>query len=181
MRKRFNFPPGYGDNNIVALVRDPWWIFVYWEIRHDKEADSIKKLKDAGDGPDKYILRVYDVTNVDFNGKNARSHFDVELKGVSNSWYINVNSPGRLWVVDIGMLTKRNYFCLLARSNTVRTPRYGASEKLDAEWITTEENYWKMSGLSEGFDPGKSSFEIRELFKKRPGDQTGSSSWMGRK
>ena len=40
-RKQFRFPPGYGDNKIVILVRDPWWIFTYWEIRQDKEQDVL--------------------------------------------------------------------------------------------------------------------------------------------
>ena len=31
-RKQFRFPSGYGDNKIVLLARDPWWIFAYWEI-----------------------------------------------------------------------------------------------------------------------------------------------------
>ena len=26
-------PDGYGDNRIVLMVRDPLWLFAYWEIR----------------------------------------------------------------------------------------------------------------------------------------------------
>ncbi|MBI5307473.1 MAG: DUF4912 domain-containing protein [Planctomycetes bacterium] len=28
-------PDGYGDNRIVLMVRDPLWLFTYWEIRKD--------------------------------------------------------------------------------------------------------------------------------------------------
>jgi len=164
--KRFKFPAGYGDNKIVILVRDPWWIFAYWEIRRDKEDELRKKIKSDRDEVLKYILRVNDVTDVKFNGRNANSHFDIDLKGLANSWYINVGSPDRSWLVDIGVVTRKGKFYLLARSNVIRTPRYGMSDKLDAEWMMPEDEYWKMFGLSGGFGVGKGSLEVRELFKK---------------
>lgn len=174
-RKQFRFPPGYGDNKIVILVRDPWWIFAYWEISRGKEEDIIKKIKLDFDDLAKYILRVYDVTDVSFNGKNAHSYFDIDLKGLANTWYINVGSPERSWLVDIGIITKKGNFYLLARSNVIKTPRYGMSDKLDAEWMMPEDEYWKMFGLSGGFGVGKGSLEVRELFKKRLEEQISSA------
>ena len=170
-KKQFNFPSGYNDHKIVILVRDPWWIFAYWEIRREKEEEIIKKIKTNGDDPAGTTLRVYDVTDISFDGKNAHSHFDIELRGLPNNWYINVGSPDKSWVVDIGIVTKNGGFYLLARSNTVKTPRYGMSEKLDAEWMTPEEDYWKMFGLSGGFGVGKSSLEVREMVTKRLEEQ----------
>jgi len=174
-RRQFRFPCGYGDNKIVILVRDPWWIFAYWEIRRDNEETVIRKIRDDGDESAKSILRVYDVTDVNFNGKNAHSHFDIELKGLANSWYINVGSPERSWLIDIAVVTKNDRFYLLARSNIVKTPRYGMSESLDAEWMIPEEDYWKMFGLSGGFGVGKGSLEVREMFKKRLEEQISSA------
>ncbi|MCM8781974.1 MAG: DUF4912 domain-containing protein, partial [Candidatus Omnitrophica bacterium] len=34
--EEFRFPAGYGDNRIVIMVRDPWWVFAYWEITSEK-------------------------------------------------------------------------------------------------------------------------------------------------
>jgi len=174
-RKQFRFPTGYGDNKIVILVRDPWWIFSYWEIRHDREEDIVNKIRSSGDEVLKSILRVYDVTDVNFTGLNAQSYFDIDLKGLANSWYINVGSPDRTWIVDIGIVTKKGNFYLLARSNSVRTPRYGMSDKFDAEWMMPEDEYWKMFGLSGGFGIGKGSLEVREMVKKRLEEQITSA------
>ena len=174
-RKQFKFPQGYGDHKIVVLVRDPWWIFAYWEMRREKEEEIVNKIKNDGDSPVKTILRIYDVTDVNFNGKNAHSYFDIELKGLASNWYINVGSPGRSWVVDIGVVTKKGGFYLLARSNMITTPRYGMSDKLDAEWMMPEENYWKMFGLSGGMGVGKGSLEVREMVKKRLEEQVSSA------
>lgn len=175
-KKEFRFPPGYGDNRIVLLVRDPWWVFVYWEIRQDREEEIVRKIETAGDLPAKSILRVYDVTDINFNGRNAHSFFDIDLKGLANNWYINVADPNRSWLVDIGIVSKKGSFYLLARSNTVRTPRFGMSDKLDAEWMMPEEEYWRMFGLSGGFGVGKGSLEVRELFKKRLEEQISSGA-----
>jgi len=171
VRGQFRFPAGYGDHKIVALARDPWWIFSYWEIRRDKEDEIIHKIESSDDGVDKSILRVYDITNINFNGANANSYFDIELKGLVSNWYINVNAPERCWVVDIGILSKKGNFYTLARSNIVKTPRFGMSDQLDAEWMASEDEYWKMFSLSGGFGVGKGSLEVREMFKKRLEEQ----------
>jgi len=173
-RREFRFPPGYGDNRIVILVRDPWWIFSYWEIRRDKEEETVRKIESAGDGVAKSVLRVYDITDVNFNGKNAHAFFDIDLRGLATNWYINVGKPDRAWVVDIGIVTKKGEFHVLARSNVVKTPRFGMSDQLDAEWMMPEEEYWKMFSLSGGFGVGKGSLEVRELIKRRLEEQVSS-------
>lgn len=169
--RQFRFPPGYGDNKIVLLARDPWWVFAYWEIRKDKEEDIVRKIESAGDSPDRTILRIYDITNINFNGKNANSFFDIDLKGLASNWYINVGNPGRSWVVDIGIVSKKGNFYVLARSNVIKTPPFGMSDQLDAEWMVPEEDYWKMFSLSGGFGVGKGSLEVREMIKKRLEEQ----------
>lgn len=173
-RKQFRFPSGYGDNKIVLLVRDPWWVFAYWEIRRDKEDDIRRKIESSGEKAQKSILRVYDVTDINFNGRNAHAYFDIDLKGLASNWYINVNSPDRAWVVEIGIVSDKGNFYALARSNIVRTPRFGMSDQLDAEWMMPEEDSWKMFSLSGGFGVGKGSLEVREMFKKRLEEQVTS-------
>ena len=170
-RKQFRFPPGYGDNKIVLLARDPWWIFAYWEILKNKEEEVIGRIRSSGDSPQKHILRVYDITDVNFNGKNAHSYFDIELNSLATNWYINVNLPERTWIVDIGIITNKGDFHTLARSNIIKTPSFGMSDQLDAEWKMPEEAYWDMFSLSGGFGVGKGSLEVREMIKKRLEEQ----------
>ncbi len=169
--REFRFPPGYGDNKIVILARDPWWIFSYWEIRRDKEEEVLRKIESDADQKQKSILRVYDVTDINFNGRNAHTYFDIDLSDSAHSWYINVGKPDRAWIVDIGIVTKKGSFYLLARSNVMRTPRFGMSDQLDAEWMMPEDEYWKMFSLSGGFGLGKGSLEAREQVKRQLEEQ----------
>jgi len=165
--EEFVFPRGYGDNKIVLLVRDPWWLHAYWEVSIEKQDELRRNLGNDLYNRSKTVLRVYDVTDIIFNGKNAHSHFDLEIKGAADNWYIDVGKPNRSWCVDIGLLTPDNKFFLFARSNMVRTPRFGMSDITDEEWMSQEEEYWKLFGVAGGFGFGSSPLKIKKQFRRR--------------
>lgn len=138
----FEFPAGYGDNRIVLMVRDPHWLFVYWEVQ--------------GNGR---WLRVYDTSNWKFH--------DIEIAAGAKNWYIHVPFCNRTYCVEIGYKTANGEFVALARSNFVTTPLDAMSDIIDEQWLIPD---WdKLYSLSGGFGLGRSSGEIRELLKKQPG------------
>ncbi|HJW85656.1 MAG TPA: DUF4912 domain-containing protein [Syntrophales bacterium] len=135
-------PDAYGDNRIVLMVRDPEWLFTYWELRQDVIDSARNTLIPLAEGA-KTILRVYDVTDIIFNGYNAHKYFDIEVAGGVRSWYIHAGEPNRSFCVDIGFLAPDGTFRVLSRSNIVRTPRMGVSGVVDEEWMSIEELYEK--------------------------------------
>ncbi len=157
-------PAGYGDNRITIMVRDPYWLHAYWEIPGWKTEEVKHSMGSAFDSS-RMILRVYDVTEINFNGLNAHSSFDMDINAFARSWYINTANPNRSWCVDLGYLTPDGRFYLVARSNIVSTPRDSMSEEIDEEWVTID--WERMYALSGGFGIGRSSAEIKELIKKR--------------
>ncbi len=159
-----DLPQNYGDNKIVLMVRDPYWVHCYWEINQSRIEEARAQFGDLWDQT-KPILRVYDITNVQFNGENANGSFDIELTGNATNWYINVGAPNRSYCVDIGIVAPDNRFFVLARSNPVVTPRDGMSEILDEQWMDIDCE--KMYALSGGFDVGAGSLELRELMEKK--------------
>lgn len=148
-----DLPDGYGDNRIVLMVRDPEWLFTYWELRKDL-MDSVLNTLGAMAHTVKIILRVYDVTDIIFNGYNAHKYLDIQVTGGTRSWYIKVSEPNRSFCVDIGFLTLNDTFWVLSRSNAVRTPPMGVSDVVDEKWIGIEKLYEKLyvpvdTGISE--------------------------------
>ncbi len=146
-------PGNYGDNRIVLMVIDPEWLFSYWETRKDVMDSVLNTPGNFAHGA-RIVLRVYDVTDVIFDGSNAHKYFDIEVTGGAQSWYIHVGEPNRSFCVDIGFLTRNGIFLTLSRSNTVRTPRTGVSEIVDEKWMGIEALYEKIcapmgSGISE--------------------------------
>jgi hypothetical protein len=136
-------PDNYGDNRIVLMVRDPLWLFTYWEIRKDV-LDSARSALGVLTHNTKIVLRIYDVTDIIFNGTNAHKYFDIEVTGGARDWYIEVGEPSRSFCVDIGFLSPNGTFRILARSNTVRTPRMSISEVVDEKWMSIGELYKKV-------------------------------------
>ncbi|MFH0913474.1 MAG: DUF4912 domain-containing protein [Candidatus Omnitrophota bacterium] len=147
-------PSEYGQDRFVLQVRDPWWIYAYWEIKSQTFRGLINKL-----GDDFYkarrILRVYDVSHIIFNGQNAHRFFDIQIPDYANSWYIDTSGPGRSWCVDLGLLLPDGRFIMVLRSNTVTTPIDGPSWITDEEWMIPEDMFARLYGM--GFGLGKSS------------------------
>lgn len=136
-------PDGYGDNRIVLMVRDPLWLFTYWEIRKDVLNGVLNTL-----GPlahrSKAVIRLYDVTDIIFSGNNAHHRFDTDVTLESKNWYLHVGLPDRVFCAEIGILTANGTFRILARSNTVRTPRMTVSDVIDEKWMCIDSLYEKV-------------------------------------
>jgi hypothetical protein len=149
-----DLPSGYGRDRIVIQVRDPWWIHAYWEIL-GTTLDRIKSEIGDKSFSAKRALRVYDISHITFNGKNAHRFFDIDVGPNATSWYIDTGGPGRSWCVDIGLLLADSSFIMIARSNVVHTPLAGPSWILDEEWMIPEDMFARLYGMGFGF--GKSS------------------------
>jgi hypothetical protein len=159
-------PSGYKENKIVAMARDPWWIYVYWEIADEKLSLARHYLGDKMDRS-KFILRVYDVTGISFNGRNENSSFDLDITLAALNWYINVKKSDRSYCVDVGVLTPDGEFIMLARSNVVTVPRESPSWITDEEWMIIPEDFERLYALSGGLPMGASPVGLKKLAKER--------------
>lgn len=164
-------PWGYGDNKITVLVRDPSWLYVFWEI-NDTKRNEIKKF--YGENifyESQPILRVYDITNIAFNGNNANDHFDVWVNDYASNWYVRVDKPDCTFCIDIGRVLRDGSFIMLARSNYASTPRSSLSDRIDPEWmmigeLSGENPYGFGYGLSSPELFGITSISSEELVRK---------------
>ncbi|VAX31658.1 hypothetical protein MNBD_NITROSPINAE05-1316 [hydrothermal vent metagenome] len=136
-----DLPMGYGDNQVVMLVRDPHWCFLYWELQAGNIEDGLRRLS-RGRSEVRHVLRFHSA-----NGKNTI--LDVEVDFRHRSHYQKL-SPGASFYAEIGLLDSEGYFAALAVSNTVTLPLDGPSEIIDEQWITTNENFAELYILSGG-------------------------------
>lgn len=162
----------YGDTRIVLLTRDPYCIFAYWEVSLPRIEEAKKELGQEFYSS-KSILRVYEVTNINFNGKNAHGSFDVTLENMVISYYLNVYAPEKSWVVDIGILAPSGKFFTLARSNAVSTPTDSVSNADYEEWLDSSEA-WKMY-VTKGRKENAGGSEALYGSELRPFDSTSGS------
>jgi hypothetical protein len=129
-------PWSYGKTHLVAMVRDPYWIFAYWELTAEVHRAAEEQVGREAWTHARPVIRVYDVT--------GGSYYDVAVNEEARSWHLNVGQPDRTWYLEIGRLTEAGEFIMLARSNTVHTPRDMPSDVIDGRWppLLREEGFW---------------------------------------
>lgn len=155
---RFKLPSAYHENKLTLLVRDPWWVFAFWEVTPEREKEVLREILQKGLQKEKTVLRVYDVTGTSM--AHANTFLDIELNFFTDNWYIDAGKPDTDWVAELGIRATNGSFFALVRSNTVKTPRFGLSEMLDEEWMMPDDLYWKLFGRMAGLSDRKSSLNI---------------------
>ena len=117
--EEYDLPESYDETNIVLLVRDPEWAYVYWDVstndrgRHGLARDRHRKTT---------VLRVHAIEGAEYDGTNSLGHFDVEIEdGRTRSQYLKVE-PGRSFVVEFGYYDELGRFVSVVSSSPSETP-----------------------------------------------------------
>jgi hypothetical protein len=104
-----DLPESYGVTELVLLPVDPCWIFAYWEVTPPAISDLMNQLGPRASGG-RYVLRIYDVTAIEFTGSNAHSFFDLSTDLSARNWYINLWSSEKSLAGDLGYLLPDGQF-----------------------------------------------------------------------
>ncbi|GMV79908.1 MAG: hypothetical protein AMXMBFR7_10920 [Planctomycetota bacterium] len=118
-------PDSYGWDRMVALPKDPQWIFTYWEltggriddIRHDRGQGFIDACA--------WVLRLHRI--------DEDLAVDLEIDPSIGNWYLHVGKTGT-YQVELGLLSPDGEWISLVASQLVRTPGEAPSEIYDEQW-----------------------------------------------
>jgi len=122
------------------MVKDPYWIYAYWDISASSMNHARSQMSDDEYRSATVVLRVYEVSLVDFNGYNANYSFDLDVGFHANNWYINLWGDCGSFVADLGLRAGNGKFVQLARSNYVHTPRQGYASRGEQIWMSVDGN-----------------------------------------
>ncbi len=164
---QYDLPQSYGKTESFLLPKDPNWMFLFWEIVNETfEQIKDKKGQNVFDNA-RTVIRVYDITDKDFNGTNANSYFDVPVVLDARSWYLQVPS-GRTYICDIGAILPNGEFIILTRSNKTTVPTGQISNIIDEKWMMVEGEYEKILKMSgaDMFGTGASE-RLQHIFAQR--------------
>ena len=153
-----DIPKSYHADRIVAMVRDPHWLFAYWEVT-DRKYRELERTFGSTWASCKMILRVYDKSS----GKQG--HFDIVLTREARTWYVNVSAQGR-YQIAIGALSPDGRFEIVAISNIVETPSDRVSERIDERWMVPDDVFNRIFAASGGHDMHSASGELKGLLEK---------------
>lgn len=160
---------GFGKDRIVVMVRDPYWLHCYWELTHQAVQRAEAALGQDWHGA-RPILRLFDVSSQETTATSETPIRDVDIHGGCNNWYLEVTKPPRSFRIDIGYVSRRGQFFVLARSNVVSTPKAGVTDQLDENWSDLDPSSAdRILSMSSGFDATHASntTELKELFEER--------------
>lgn len=137
-------PHHYGVSRLVAVVKDPHWLYAYWEVSPETQRDFIKRYGQEAWHNSRQVLRVYDVTGLgDSIGQAGHSFQEIYLDPFAENWFIQVGQPERSFFLELGRLLADGTYVSLLSSNIVCTPRASVSPRFDEQWM------W-IAGLYQG-------------------------------
>lgn len=161
--------PGTVKDRIVLMVPDPHWVHAVWEL----SLQSVQRAE-AALGFDwhsaKPIIRLFDVTSTDTTSTSSLPVRDIAIHGGCNHWYIDVPQPPRSYRADIGYLSKRGQFHVIARSNVVTPPKAGTSETMEDGWaaeVRDQTDADRILAMSGGFESPAGPPQVKELFDEQ--------------
>lgn len=117
--ERFVFPESYGVNRLRLLVKDPQWLFAYWDIDPAVLGQWRRELGERTMALSRLTLRVFDP------GKGDDTL--ILLPTGSRSWYLRAEVAPRAYGAELGLTLPSGEFRRVATSNVVETPRTGPS------------------------------------------------------
>ncbi|WP_066064228.1 DUF4912 domain-containing protein [Neobacillus soli] len=70
------------------------------------------------------IVRIYDITDLSFNGKNAHYYHEMAVPYQNGQWFINGLASDRSYAAELGVYFSNSDFFPLLRSNCIQTPAH---------------------------------------------------------
>jgi hypothetical protein len=156
-------------DRIVVLTRDSYWLHAYWELSRATLARAQAALGQEWHTA-RPILRLMDVSSEDTTSASERHVRDIPIHGGVNNWYIDVLEPTRSYRIDVGYLSRRGKFYVLARSNVVTTPKVGVADPLDENWLDVQKQIDRIenpASVGGGTNGHQATIDLRDLFEER--------------
>lgn len=128
------YPPPRLGTELVLLEVNPHRAHAYWSVDLE-DFESARARSGLAQPP--LVLRLYDITGIEFNGSNAHTAYDIEVQGLQGHWYIDLWMSGRTHVAELGFRTADGRLVCLARSNPVATPPSAESREYNTLALNT--------------------------------------------
>jgi len=155
-----------GQDRIVLMVRDPYWLHAHWDITR-QTVDRAKAALAEHWHSVRPILRLLKLDDSGTTESAENVYRDLEIHGGVRNWYIDVDSPPSRFQIVMGYMTSSGRFYELVRSNTVTTPVPGGKEASDDHWADVAKDAERIYAMSGGYGDETQRGELAEVFEER--------------
>ncbi|MCZ7644760.1 MAG: DUF4912 domain-containing protein [Planctomycetota bacterium] len=131
-------PDSYGWDRLVALPRDPQWLFAYWELTGGL-LDRLRQHRGSGFIQScAWVLRLHRL--------DEDLAVDLEIDPSIGNWYLHVGKTGS-YQVELALLSPEGEWITLVASQVIRTPGEGPSDVFDEQWRLRPEEEARLHRL----------------------------------
>ncbi len=158
---------GQNHDRFVLLVRDPFWLHVYWELC-SRLIERAKAAMGHAWHTAVPILRLFRIVADGMNNPRRDIVRDIRIHGGVNNWYVDVQDPPGTFQMEIGFVSREGNFFPIASSNIVQTPQsqiVAGTAKLDGHWDSVSEDFDRIYKLSGGTE--KNGGELKTVFEEQ--------------
>jgi len=114
---------------LTLMEVHPWRLHAYWNITDADMTAAREKLSDDTNNPT-LVLRFIDLATQ--RNQHVHDHrFDIEVHGLTNSWYVDLWQDSRHYLAQLGLRNTDGELIILTNSNEVTLPRATPSNELD--------------------------------------------------
>ncbi len=125
---------------LTLTLTSPNRVVCQWELE-EWFLQAIQHMFQTPINQTAYDLRLYDVSDIIFNGSNAHHMHSFKVPTNSHYWFVKGLRRNRSYICEIGFLTEQQSFFPLLRSNPIHTPYEQAEQQL--MMYSTIEQYQK--------------------------------------
>lgn len=132
-----DLPAAYGQDRIGVLVRDPWTLFVHWELTPRTRITALRQLGADAEGT-REVLRVVDVSDTTTGDLAGSRGTEVDIPPGADSRYVPVDAPDRRYRIELGLRTAQGRFLPLLSTHGATTPPAAAATDSTVVWATVQ-------------------------------------------
>ena len=145
------FPIPFTSEYLTFSMIYPKRGYLQWHVKESSVHALQAKCGDAFHGS-RLVIRIYDVTDVVFNGFNAHTFFDLDVHGIVGNYYMTVERTERNLLAELGFRFRDNSFHALARSATIFFDRDRPSGKFDTSGLFVGNGFQPIFDVENVFD-----------------------------
>ncbi|OZI13077.1 hypothetical protein CEW92_03280 [Bacillaceae bacterium SAS-127] len=121
---------GFTAGSLTLMLTSPNRVVCQWTLE-EWYIQAIQNIFQRSMNQSAYDLRLYDISDMMFNGNNAHHMYSFKVPTNSNYWFVKGLQRNRSYVCEIGWLTQHQDFFPLLRSNPIHTPY----EQANQQWM----------------------------------------------
>jgi glycosyltransferase involved in cell wall biosynthesis len=127
------------ENHIGLVSVTPHQGFAHWRLRQEWVDETARRRGGAWHHC-RLVLRLYDVSYIQFNGLNAHRMQDEPLPALSGQRFFHLHRPGTFQVAEVGFVLRNGEFLPAARSQPVQFSRDSWSPNRDQTALYVDDN-----------------------------------------